>query len=128
MVAPLLVGDRMQGTNMTSKTYDDLLEASLLNFHGDDDDHFRLSALKKKAVLQEKGITDVIFSKSVDRNTSEKTVAVIVSSLGTMPLRTVQNCENAIEPWEKLSSRYASMTMINGSKLVNNLYKMKRDL
>lgn len=51
--------------------------------------------------------------------------AIIVSSLLQSPSRALQNCEAAIEAWEKLSSRCANKFMINRLILLNNLPNMK---
>lgn len=79
----------------------------------------------RESCTARKNIIDATFNKEVDRKTSERALAVIVWSLGDKPLRAIQNCESDIEAWEKLSSRYASKSLINRLILINNVLDMK---
>lgn len=125
MVVTLLGGQWKQGTIMTSRFYDYRLEGRLLIFHGSNDDHFWPWELRVKAVLWGEDIIEAIFNKDVDRRTSEKELAVILSSLGDEPFGAIDVCKTVIEALEKLFSRYVGKSMINKLILLKHLLNGK---
>lgn len=88
---------------MASNPFDDLLEARLPSFYESDDDDSRLSELPIKAVFQVKVIVDTLTSKDTNNTSSERALAVIVSTIEDNSFRPIQDCETAIEAWKNFN-------------------------
>lgn len=104
MVAPLKGKHRNVVKIMTSRRFDDRLEARLRTSHGNDDDDFRLWELRVKAVLRGRDIIDALTQTDAEKKSSEDALAVIITVLGYNLLRKIQDCLTAIEAWEKQQS------------------------
>lgn len=66
-----------------------------------------------KIFLRGSELISTVTDKSVESNINEKTLFVIVPTLGKNPLRAVQECELAKGACDKLPERYAKKTVIN---------------
>lgn len=77
----------------TSKRFYDRFDTKLLAFHGNEGEHFRWWELRLKVVLDGKEIAEALVGKELDKKTSERVLAAVISVLSYSPHRTIQHVE-----------------------------------
>lgn len=100
-------------------------KASVPKLHGNKDHDFHLGSIRVKEALRGKELIIAWAKKSVESNVNEQAIAFVIMRLGNNPLRSIQECETAMEVWEKLQVKYAGKTIINKISILNSLLNTK---
>lgn len=99
-------------------------EAKLARFDGTNEDEFNVWCLRVRAALGSGEPATSLIDEEVDDSVNEKTLAIIMLTLGNNFLRAIQECTTAKSEWSKLHDKYACRTMINELGVLNTLINM----
>lgn len=90
-------------------------------FNGSAGMDIHLWRLHDKAVSRGKDLIKAIEGELVEMIITQKALSIIISDLGDIMLRQIQDCETAHSIWIKLHHRYAGKSTINKLFAFNNI-------
>lgn len=64
-------------------------------------------------------------SDTTETKSSEEALAIITLALGDNPLRSIQNCDTALETWNRLQISYTGNFTVTGLNVLNTLLNKK---